>query len=390
MTSKNLHAASSQWSKRPADERFWTLSDARDACDAARRGSTTLTLPMKSLRVSTLKGHDPKTAPLTLQGPNGGGADFTHYSFGQLCSSIGAPAKYLRTLPSNLAAAALNAGIEAKADDRDRSLLFHQNGKRTLRAMLGTKYDRVWDADLLDMLLNLHGWRAPAGRAPVGYVGPTRAALAQDILEGQINIQPGDTIAPSGIYASDHDLFVFLVAPDRIVTDGAGHVLMRGLMVHNSEVGDSSLRFVFFLCEHVCGNHIIWNATGVHEISVRHVGKDVGPKAFKKFEAQLSTYLNAADSESGKIAAARRMVLGKDKKDVLAAVLAYTKKHSISLTEDTVDNALTVAAQHTDWYGDPNTVWAAVSGLTHASQGQHADTRTDTDRAAAKLLQMAF
>ena len=37
--STNLHAASSQWANRPADERFWTLRDMRMACEVARANS---------------------------------------------------------------------------------------------------------------------------------------------------------------------------------------------------------------------------------------------------------------------------------------------------------------------------------------------------------------
>jgi hypothetical protein len=34
MSKSNLYAASNQWAVRPADERFWTLEEARDACKA--------------------------------------------------------------------------------------------------------------------------------------------------------------------------------------------------------------------------------------------------------------------------------------------------------------------------------------------------------------------
>ena len=46
---------------------------------------------------------------------------------------------------------------------------------------------------------------------------------------------------PSGLYASDHDMFAFLVAPDRVISDGGGGSLMRGIFVRNSEVGDAAL-----------------------------------------------------------------------------------------------------------------------------------------------------
>ncbi|MDE2102683.1 MAG: hypothetical protein KGL39_35895 [Patescibacteria group bacterium] len=380
----NLHAASSQWANRPADERFWNLTDMRQACREARANSSIATVPFKALSVST-EGDD-----VTLLSRTGkASARFTNYAFGQFAASVGAPAGYLRGLPATVVAECLNAGIKALPEDAsDRSLLFHKNGGRTLRASLSTSYDRVWDADVCEMLQGLTGWQPPAGR----YMGQgqSRPATTADILPGQINIAEGDLIGPSGLYASDHDMFAFLVAPDRIISDGAGGSLMRGIFVRNSEVGDAALSVTFFLMQAVCGNHIVWNATGVHEIRVRHLGEGTMRRAFRGFETELRRYHDASSKEERGILAARKLVLGNTKEEVLSAILAYTKKHSIPINKSTVSEALTVAEAHVDWYGNPRTLWAAVAGLTHASQSSgFADTRADTDRAAGKLLAMA-
>lgn len=380
-----LHAASSQWASRPADERFWNLADMREACRTARENSMVATVPFKSLSASTA-GDD----VVLLNKSGTASARFTNYAFGQFAASVGAPAGYLRSLPATVAAECLNVGIKALPEDAsDRSLLFHKNGGRTLRAALSTSYDRVWDADVCEMLQGLDGWRPPAGL----YMGQgaKRIATAADILQGQINISVGSEIGPSGLYASDHDMFAFLVAPDRVISDGAGGSLMRGIFVRNSEVGDASLSVTFFLMQTVCGNHIVWNATGVHEIRVRHLGEGTMSRAFRGFQTELRRYHDAAAEEERGIVAARNFVLGNTKEEVLSAILKYTKTHSIPLTKATVSDALTVAEEHVDWYGNPRTLWAAVAGLTHASQASgFADTRSDTDRAAGKLLAMAL
>lgn len=383
MSGNNLHAASSQWASRPADERFWTLADMKAACEASRSGSATARVKFGDLRATAADGD------LLIQGTKSA-ARLTHYAFGQLAGSVGAPASYLRELPASIAADALNVGLARASDENklDRDLLFHKNGALTLRACLSERYERVWDAEVCAYLQQLEGWRAPAGRVPPGYQGASRAATAADILPGQIWIHEGSQIAPSGLYASDHDMFAFLVAPDRVIGEGTD-TMMRGMFVRNSEVGDSSLVFTFFLMQAVCGNHIVWGAKGVHEIRVRHTGQAPMRRALREFEAELRRYRDGAAEEEAGIIAARKLVLGATKEEVLDALVKYAKTHSIPLSRSRLAEGYATAEKHVDWYGSPNTLWANVAGLTHASQAiGFADDRATVDRAAGKLLEM--
>lgn len=382
MTS-NLHAASSQWAKRPADERFWTLREMRTACESVHAGCATSTRPFGDMRAVAV-GDD-----VLLNGPSGNPARLTHYAFGQVAGAAGAPAGYLRELPAVTAAECLNAGLAKRTDDPARDLLFFKNGGLTLRACLSNRYERVWDNELCSYLERLEGWRPPAGRTPPGYDGPSRLATAEDILPGQINIAPGTPIAPSGLYASDHDMFAFLVAPDCTIDDGSGGALMRGVFVKNSEVGDASLSVTCFLMQAVCGNHIVWGAKNTHEIRIRHVGRDPLRRAMRGLEVELRRYHDGAPEEERMIVAARKHVLGGKKEDVLDALVKYVKGHSLPLSRGKLSEAYDVAADHTDWYGAPNTVWGMVAGLTHASQTTgYADDRATIDRAAGKLLEI--
>lgn len=388
MSSKNLHTASSQWSRRPADERFWTISELRAATIASRERSATARVAFGNLHASASDGE------LLLSGKSAS-ARLTHYAFGQLAGAVGAPAGYLRSLPAATAAECLNVGLaEATADNRaSRDLLLDKvGGALTLRACLSDRYERVWDSDVAAYLGELTdaGWRNPVGRTPPGYRGPSRPAVAADILPGQINISAGDMIAPSGLYASDHDMFAFLVAPDRTVGDGPD-ALMRGVFVRNSEVGDAALTFTFFLMQAVCGNHIVWNASGIHEVRVRHTGSSPFRRALREFRGELRRYTDGAALEAGAIADAKSLVLGSKKEEVLQALVKYTKAHSIPLSAQRLAEGYATAEAHVDWYGSPNTLWANVAGLTHASQAiGYADDRATVDRAAGKLLQMAF
>src|SRR4029077_12677715 len=98
----DLHAASSQWASRPADERFWNLADLKNACEASRNGSAVARVKFGDLRAESRAGE------LAIVGDKGNPARLTHYAFGQLAGSVGAPAGYLRELPTHVAAECLN------------------------------------------------------------------------------------------------------------------------------------------------------------------------------------------------------------------------------------------------------------------------------------------
>jgi hypothetical protein len=376
---------------RPADERFWNLQDMHNACLVAKEGSAEALVSLTHLHT------EEKDNRVVLLGKSGAAAQFTHYAFGQLCQTIGAPASYLRKKDPKVVASCLNEDIQRAARNEaltDRNILFWKNGDLIARAITSERYDRVWDSDICHALKQLtdNGWRVPAGRMPPGYDGPTKTATTEDILPGQINIHEGNKIAPSGLYASDHDMFAFLVAPDRVLSDGNGGTLMRGVFISNSEVGDGALALKFFLMQAVCGNHIVWNATGVHEINVRHIGKDTFHRAFGNFRATLKRYHDAAPEEESKILAARNCILGQTKSEVLDAVMKYAKTHSLQVIgRKLAEEAYNLADAHTDWYGSPRSVWGMTAGFTQLSQTTgYTDERHQLDKAAGKILEMAF
>jgi hypothetical protein len=140
----------------------------------------------------------------------------------------------------------------------------------------------------------------------------------------------------------------------------------------------------------VCGNHIVWSASDVHEIRVRHVGSSPGRRAFREFEGALRRYHDGAPEEERMIIAAKIVKLGESKDEVLKALVKYCKGHSIPLSEKRLTEGYAVAESNTSWYGDPRTLWANVAGLTQASQLLgYADDRAGIDRAAGRLLEMA-
>ena len=145
-------------------------------------------------------------------------AKFTHYSFGQIASRVKAPPSYLRELPATLAAQNLNYGLANQKDpEASAKLLIHRNGDMLVRCFTSAKYQRIWNYEVSNQLQGLQefGWRVPPAR-PAGLDNErTRIATEADCLVdrkfGSLSVKPGDTIAPAGLYASDRDMFVFMV-----------------------------------------------------------------------------------------------------------------------------------------------------------------------------------
>lgn len=393
-----IFKASNQWSTRPADERFETLTDLEVACSAYRASAREKSVAISDLRAEAVDGD------VRLVGRAGVPARVSHWAFGQLAQRAGAPASYLRGLPATLAVQNLNHGLKARGEaepEANASLLFHQNGDLLLRAATSERYDRIWNADLATRCRELSerdGWQVPPARpAPVAGL-KTRKATAADVLRasaqstraGGLVVKEGDEIAPAGIYASDHDLFVFLVDESAGVDDGTGHHLSRGMMLWNSEVGATSMGGMFFLYDAICGNHIVWGAQNVSEIRVRHVG-DANAKAFGRLALEARRYANEGANEiEARIVAARRKELGATKEEVLDAIFGLVAKRRIQITGKQAEAAYTIA-EATPRYGSPRTAWAMANGLTELSQNTaHADERVKIDRAAGKLLEAMF
>ena len=95
MGKSSLYAAHGQWANRPADERFWTLSEARETCKAYADTAEEVEV---DFGVEALM-HDEDNLCLTLDGGKGTKlATMTHWWFSQLARMAGAPAEYFRKL----------------------------------------------------------------------------------------------------------------------------------------------------------------------------------------------------------------------------------------------------------------------------------------------------
>lgn len=380
----NLYDASRQWAERPADQRFWTLRELMERTRTYAEESKVKTLELSKCQVV------PDGDDMCLVGPSGHPAQFQHYSFGQFANVCQAPASYLRTLPAPVAAGALNYGLSRIQGES--TLLFHQNGGLHLRCITSPRYERIWNYEIAELALALEeneGWCTPPAR-PSGHGNDTRIATESDVLRKSahkgLGIKVGDPIGPAGLYASDHDCFIFQVNEDMAIDAGGGEMLYRGVFWSNSEVGDARFRGTMFLYDSVCGNHIVWGAQVVREISIRHMGEPA--KRFREAMAEATTLMCQDPLEDEKrIQQAKTRWLGFNRDSIVTTVF----KADLGLSKQQCNDAYVLAERYADNHGgDPHTAWGYASGVTRLSQSKFADERDRMDRAAGRILEMAF
>jgi hypothetical protein len=354
--------ANKQWATRPADERYPDLNALYQATKRMANESAEAISPMSRLRV------EPMADDLALIGKTSIPAHLTNWSFGQLCRRVGAPAGYLEGLPAALAATNLNHGLEAlgrQDNSRDANLLFGiGNGSLTLRSLMTDAYSRFWNWEVAERLLMLQdmGWE-PA---------------MPDIRRTERDFP--------ALYAGDRDMFAF-VRNRQISLSESGNPdgLQRGIIVENSEVGASSLKLTRFLYREMCGNHIVWGASQVFELNLRHVG-NIRAK-FGMYAAEIKKYAeSSASEEQARIASAKRKIIAANKDELLDKLFGIK---SLNLSRKTLEAGYDAVQREQD--GDPRSQWGLVQGLTRHSQTiPFADRRMAVDQAAGKILQIEF
>ena len=379
----SLTRASREWAERPADQRYTTLEALLDATRRHRAEAVEARVHARDLRAEA-QGDE-----VVVVGTASRPALLTHYAFGLVASRAGAPASYLRKLPPALAAECLNAGLKARASEREDDspealLLRREAGGMRLHAALTESYRRVWNCEVAETLVQLRE-RQPQWDFPVAHRSAARVTGtgAGEATWGQ---DTGRAIPVA--YASDHDMFVFLTDQERTIeVDGAR--LFRGFFVENSEVGAASFRVTLFLYDAVCANVIVWGVRNVKEVVLRHVGRirdEVLGEGSRVLPTLAAYAASSAHEQEAQITRAQRMLVADTRDEVISTLLGKR----LGLTESALDAAYAVA-EETPRYGDPRSVWGMVNGLTEYSQRTaHADERIALDRAAGRVMQIAF
>lgn len=359
-----LSQASRQWSSRPSDERFTSLTALDAAVRACRSNSAAKVVSTRSISAAPVEGD---SRALALVGPSGAAVTPTNWAFGQLAVRAGAPAGYLRTLPAAMAADCINYGLERSPID-DIGILLHKTaaGSSEIRAITGPNYGRVWNQAITGALVDRFG---------DGLTGQFRVPgeFGQDVEITQEN---------TTLYASDRDMFVFLAdeknrieVPNR--RNGQTGAMARGFFVWNSEVGAQTLGISTFLFDYVCCNRIVWGAENVTELRVRHTSS-APDRWIHEITPALEAYAESSTlSITSAIAAAQQAKL--DNVDEFLS-RRFTRGQVSAIK----------AAHLADEDRPIETIWDAVTGATaYARAIEYQDDRVKIERDAGKLLDLA-
>jgi hypothetical protein len=166
--------------------------------------------------------------------------------------------------------------------------------------------------------------------------------------------------------------------------------LNRGFIVSNSEVGKATFRLMTFLFNEVCGNHIIWGATDVEELCIRHTSG--GPS---RFDVEATPALKAyaersAVADTAVITNAQKLLVCTESADYKAgtqdSLAAFLNKRG-KFTKAEIQGCYDFAKAEE---GDCQTLWHVVQGLTAYARGfDYIDARVDLEKRAGNLLNIS-
>lgn len=294
---RNVSRVSSEWFNRPDDERFLSLDTLYDKVRARAEAATTRVVESRAIRVQAQSSHADRLH-LLVPGAHEPVAP-THWSFGQLCGLVGAPAGYLRELPAALSGINLQHGLIAHRAEHVK-MLETSDGRTELRAVTGPDYGRIWDHELVEAVMRFAG----------NGTGDTRWKVPGVLDWGSMVYNPHVDISAetTTLYASDRDVFLFLVDDTHPIEagrlpNGDPDLYFRGFYCWNSEVGAKTLGIATFYLRAVCMNRNLWGVENFEEISIRH-----SKFAANRFAAQAAPALTHFADSSPRIsyAASRR------------------------------------------------------------------------------------
>ncbi len=368
--STTLTQASHQWASRPDDQRYLTLEALRDSVLRRKEQSWAVNNFPASL-TCVADQNDPEHGFQVIM-RNRDGAEViahpTHHAFGQLAGIAKSPAGYLRKLPAVVSAINMQIGLNRYAD-QDQAMAYldqtDENLETSMRAITGVNYGRIWDIQVVNAVMNINqkgNWKVPA--ASYSSTDPLRATT---------------------LYASDRDVFIFLVDPDTEIEVG-GSKLHRGFFAWNSETGDKTFGLTRFLYDYVCDNRMVWGATDIKELKIKHTG-GAPDRFYMEAERELRRFANESDSKIidcvARAAETELSDLPRPKSEDQTAQDWLVEQ---GFTQSEAKSAESFALKDR---GSSRTLWDMVYGVTAMARTiSHTDLRVVVERKAGDLMKM--
>ncbi|EKJ95103.1 hypothetical protein C241_15133 [Bradyrhizobium lupini HPC(L)] len=373
---ERIGRVSSEWFSRPDDERFLSLTDLYDTVRSRAERAHARTIASAAIRVEATR-DNAERLELLVPGQRQPIAP-THWSYGQLCSLVGAPATYMRQLPAPLAAINLQHGLLNHRAELVKTLEM-DDGRLELRAVTGPKYGRIWDHELVSAVMRVAG----NGTGDTMWKVPGVLDWAKMTHNPFIDISKDTTT----LYASDRDVFLFLVDDTHPIEagrlpNGEPDLYFRGFYTWNSEVGSKTLGIASFYLRAVCANRNLWGTENFEEITIRH-SKFAAQRFAHEAAPALTSFAKSSPAPfiAGIKAARERIVARKDDdRETFLRRRGFSKGE----TGKVIEMVLSEEGR------PPESIFDFVQGITALARTKtNQDTRLELEGKAKKLLESA-
>lgn len=373
---ERIGRVSSEWFSRPSDERYLSLGDLYGAVKSRADRAHARTVESSAIRLEASR-DSAERLELIVPGNQSPIAP-THWSYGQLCSLVGAPATYMRQLPAPLAAINLQHGLLNHRAELVKTLEM-DDGRVELRAVTGPDYGRIWDHELVSAVMKIAG----NGTGDTIWKVPGLLDWASMTHNPFIDISKDTTT----LYASDRDVFLFLVDDTHPIEagrlpNGEPDLFFRGFYAWNSEVGSKTLGIASFYLRAVCANRTIWGSENFEQISIRH-SKFAAERFAHEAAPALTNFANSSPAAFvAGIRAARERVVARN--DEERQTFLRRRGFSKGETGKIIETVLTEEGR------PPESIFDFVQGITALARDRtHQDTRLELEGKARKLLESA-
>jgi hypothetical protein len=368
---------SSEWFSRPDDERYLSLTDLYDAVRRRADRAQARTVESRAVRVEAARDNAERLA-LLVPGRDKPVAP-THWSFGQLCSLVGAPSSYMRQLPAPLAGINLQHGLLSHGTELVKTLEA-DDGRIELRAVTGPDYGRIWDHELVAAVMRIAGNGTGDTRWKVPGVLDWNTMIHNPFVDV--------TKDTTTLYASDRDVFLFLVDDTNPIEagrlpDGSPDLYFRGFYCWNSEVGSKTLGIASFYLRAVCMNRNLWGVENFEQITIRH-SKFAAQRFAHEAAPALMSFANSSHAPFvAGITAARQRIVARTDEDRES----FLRKNGFSKSETSkvIETVLGEENRKSE------SIFDFVQGITAVARGKaHQDARLELEGKAKRLMERAI
>jgi len=373
---ERIGRVSSEWFSRPEDERYLSLTELYDAVKQRADRATARTVESRAVRVEASRDNAERLS-LIVPGQEQPVAP-THWSFGQLCSLVSAPATYMRQLPAALAGINLQHGLLSHRAELMKTLET-EDGRVELRAVTGPDYGRIWDHELVAAVMKIAG----NGTGDTMWKVPGVLDWATMTHNPFVDITKDTTT----LYASDRDVFLFLVDDTHPIEagrlpNGEPDLYFRGFYCWNSEVGSKTLGIASFYLRAVCMNRNLWGVEGFEEITIRH-SKFAAQRFAHEAAPALTSFANSSPAPFiAGIKAARDRIVARNDED--RETFLRKRGFSKGETGKIIETVLQEEGR------PPESIFDFVQGMTaYARSKAHQDSRLELEGKAKALLEKA-